>query len=108
MYIHAPPPRSTCTAGKCTYACTHPAVPSVGSHRADGKASPHVTRTGRRTKGTSVHGHGARDGVYVCTRKVPCPACKACIVHTNKQMADAACGLMHAPVNASAAGAALS
>lgn len=32
---------------KSTYACTHPAVPSVGSHRADGKASPHVTRTGQ-------------------------------------------------------------
>jgi hypothetical protein len=35
--------------------------------------------------------------VYVCTRKVPCPACKACIVHTNKQMADAACGLNARP-----------
>jgi hypothetical protein len=44
--------------------------------------------------------------VCVCTRREPCFQG----VHRayNMQMADAACGLMHAPVNASAAGAALS
>jgi hypothetical protein len=96
-YMHLQP-RSTCTAGKSTYACTHPAVPSVGSHRADGKASPHLTRTGsedRRYKGTRPR--RARRCVCVCVCmyvRARCPALlprrASCIQTSRWQMQHAA------------------
>jgi hypothetical protein len=67
---------------KSTYACTHPAVPSVGLHRADGKASPHVTRTGR-TKGTAVHGHGDGDGVCMYAQGALLSRRASCIQHAD-------------------------
>lgn len=100
--------RSTCTAAQqeSAYACTHPAVQSVGSHR---RTASHMSLL--HVKGTMIQGHG--DGVRMYGGRaqgvcLPCFARRASCMHTPSSRCRCRCGLMHAPVNASAAGAALS